>query len=861
MKRTTVQSIHAAQHPGPELMAPAGGLDAGYAAFHGGADAVYLGLKQFSARADAENFTLEELDALTGFAHALEPRRSVYAAVNTLVIQDELADAVALLGSLADIGVDALIVQDLGLYRIVKKYFPELRLFASTQMAVHNRAGAEALKNLGFARVTLARELTLEEIREIVRVLPDIETEVFVHGALCYSYSGLCLFSSLMLGRSGNRGRCAYLCRDNFKAANRPGGFVFSMKDLALPDEISALCEAGVTSFKIEGRKKQPLYVAATAGYYRKLIDGTLSPADRARDEADIKTIFSRPWTRLYLRSAKDREVIDPEAVGHRGTPIGQVEAVFRDRAGTPWVRFTTDRTLERHDGLQIDVPGLPRPFGFPVDNLRAAGRAKKDSAGETFQAPAGSTVEVALPDEYPAIPRDAAVYCSSSQDVKRRYRHARPKPGQYRSRRQMDISLRLTAGELAAEARVVPRHAQEAAADVRCSVAGPFSPAKNLQQVESALRGAFEKLGDTRFALGKFEVLNPDGLFVPVSQANQLRREVTGQLEAKLAANLAERVRRAQAVVCAPLTPDPRPSTAAWSVKVDRVGLLGAFEPADWENLDEVIVEIAVDPLPFLKSRIEEVSAAAGRDRIRLALPLITRSWEEKELQEKIEALRSAGWTKWEAANLSAWTFLALNPTGLPRGSSGSSVANVGAAEQPDSPRGKPVGSALDLSADWSVYVTNRSAALQVLDLGASRFTLSPEDGLANLRLLLSEFGAKATVIAYQDTPLFISESCLLGECSGRARCTFDTLELTSSYGDEVLVVHRECRTVVVGRKPLCLAARLGELTGAGAVSLRADFMYRPYAPAQVRDLWRALRSGKDLPAGHVGNFDRGLL
>jgi putative protease len=217
-----------------ELMSPAGGPESAYAALHFGADAVYCGLRQFSARADAENFSPEELDALTAYAHSLTPRRKVFVTVNTLILQNELPDVVETLGLLADTGVDAVIVQDLGVARIARQHFPELRLHSSTQLAVHNGAGVEALKKLGFARATLARELTLDELRDIAAV-PDIETEVFVHGALCYSYSGLCLLSSHVNGRSGNRGKCAYLCRDRFEPAGEAadelnGGFVFSIR-------------------------------------------------------------------------------------------------------------------------------------------------------------------------------------------------------------------------------------------------------------------------------------------------------------------------------------------------------------------------------------------------------------------------------------------------------------------------------------------------------------------------------------------------------------------------------------------------------------------------------------------------------
>src|SRR5262245_37588897 len=327
-------------HP-VELLAPAGGPEAGYAAFDYGADAIYLGLKKFSARAEAENFTLDELDEITAFAHSLTPRRRVFVTVNTLVRQDELIELVEDIAALRDIGVDALIIQDLGVYRIVRRHFPELELHASTQLAVHNRAGAEALKQLGFTRVVLARELTFEEVHDITGA-SGIETEVFIHGALCYSYSGLCLFSSQTLGRSGNRGKCAYSCRDSYEITGAPDtlrdgspvkrnpstGFPFSMKDLALPDHLPALRAAGVSCFKVEGRKKSPLYVATATDYYRRLLDGTMSDAERPAVEADLQTVFSRPWTRLFVHSHKDKEVADRDTVGHRGTPIGKVGAV-----------------------------------------------------------------------------------------------------------------------------------------------------------------------------------------------------------------------------------------------------------------------------------------------------------------------------------------------------------------------------------------------------------------------------------------------------------------------------------------------------------------------------------------------------
>lgn len=555
----------AAQHP-VELLAPAGGLDAGYAAYHYGADAIYLGLKKFSARAEAENFTLDDVDAITTYAHSLEKRRRVFVTVNTLIFQNELRELIEALGAMADIGVDALIIQDLGVYRIVKKYFPELELHASTQLAVHNRAGAEALKALGFTRVVLARELTLEEVHDITAT-SGIETEVFIHGALCYSYSGLCLFSSQTLGRSGNRGRCAYSCRDDFQVSGAPEtlrsgaptkrdpnhGFAFSMKDLALPDHIPALRAAGVSSLKIEGRKKSPLYVATTTDYYRKLIDGSLPEAERAAHEADMKAVFSRPWTRLFVQSHKDKEVADRDTVGHRGTPIGKVEAVLNAGSEMPVLRFTTARGIERHDGLQIDIPELGKPFGFAVEDLRIAGKKQRETV---FEAPAGATVEVAMPEEHPPIPIGAAIYCASSQDVKRRYRHARPKPGQFRSRRVADVVVELSAEKLTAKAHVAHRNDVEADVEVAQSLTGPFQPAKDSAKMDAAVRGAFEKLGETRLALGTLTINNPAKLFVPVSQLNQLRRDLAEALEKKLDAAQLKRIEDVCAKELPPLPP-----------------------------------------------------------------------------------------------------------------------------------------------------------------------------------------------------------------------------------------------------------------------------------------------------------------
>lgn len=852
-----------------ELLAPAGGLEAAFAAFHFGADAIYLGLKKFSARAEAENFTLEEVDEVTAYAHSLQPRRRVFVTINTLIRQDELAELIEAVAALADIGVDALIIQDLGVYHLVRNHFPHLELHASTQLSVHNRAGAEALHRLGFRRVVLARELTFDEVQDITRTA-GIETEVFIHGALCYSYSGLCLFSSQTLGRSGNRGKCAYSCRDSFEVAGAPRtlrdgapvardprqGFPFSMKDLALPDHIPALRAAGVSCFKVEGRKKSPLYVATTTDYYRRLLDGRLTPDERPTIEADLQTVFSRPWTRLFVQSHRDKEVADRDTVGHRGTLVGKVEAVPGAGSAEARVRFRTHRALERHDGLQIDLPVLGKPFGFPVDRLWIVKPGRKGKREEVFAAPVGSLVEVGLPRDHPELPVGAPVYCSSSQAVKNRYRHERPKPGLYRTRRAVAIEAVLSSAGLTATASLLP-DGQTPAIAVRRTLPGPFGPARDEAAMATAARGAFEKLGATSLVLGSFRWHNKEHLFVPVSRLNALRRDLGADLEAAIRQAAAERVNRLQAELC-PVVPQPRRTEHfRWSIKVDRIGFLDAFADPDLADVDEVVIDIARDHLTLLVQKLDEWAARLGRDRLRLALPALTRRWEEKGLTHKIERLRAAGWSKWEAANLSAWTFLASGGRESLEEASETVSFSQGAhaSRSPD----------IDLASDWSLYVVNRLAARQLLTMGVTRFALSPEDGLANWRSLLAEFGSQAVLIVYQDTPLFLAESCayanLIGGCPGKANCRFESMEMVSSHGEKVTALDYHCRTIVLNQGPFCLSTRLNELAKAGAVNLRADFIYRSYEPEEVRRRWLLLRAGKAIPHSHAANFERGML
>lgn len=491
-----------------ELLAPAGNIEAGYAALHYGADAVYLGLTQFSARAGAENFTFDELDAFTAYAHSL--KRKVFVALNTILSEEEIAQLPQIFQALDRAKVDALIIQDLGVFYLAKQLLPNIELHASTQMAVHNAEGAKFLHSLGFKRVVLARELTLDEIQKIAKAVPEVDLEVFVHGALCYSYSGQCLFSALQYGKSANRGRCVYPCRAEFdvcekgKKQSSLRTHLFSMKDLALEEKVRQI---PALSLKIEGRKKSPLYVAAVTNYYRHILDGKKK---NPSEPEDIKQIFSRPWCHFHF-DGKDKAIVDRDFVGHRGLVIGKVEKVGKNR-----LTFKTSHQLARYDGLQIDVVGDEKPFGFGVKSLFVQGKPQ-------FQAEVGDLVEVELPLERPRLQIGAPIYLASSSEVKGRYAYDKPKAGAYRNLTTLAVTVEVSATQIWAMC--------DDFADISATLSGQFDEAKDAEKAISSIKTAFEKTGGTPFNVN-LTIRNPQKRFVPMSMLNDLRRQILEQAE-----------------------------------------------------------------------------------------------------------------------------------------------------------------------------------------------------------------------------------------------------------------------------------------------------------------------------------------
>ncbi len=699
-----------------ELLSPAGDFETALAAFDAGADAVYCGLSDFSARAFAKNFDCESLSRLVRCAR--REGKKVYVTFNTILDEVSLEPAIRDLAKLADIGPDGVIVQDLGVARICRRHFPELQLHASTQLVAHNLEGVLALGELGFRRVVLAREISLDEITSIRKRCGSIELECFIHGALCYSLSGLCLFGAMEKGRSGNRGMCPYCCRQSYQppATNHQPpttNYPFSMKDMRAGEDARALADAGVASLKIEGRMKSPLYVASVTRYYRQILGDAKD--GRRVTPADLETVFSRRTTELYLRGSSAAESpIDSTSLGHLGTPIGTVKKVTRDREGRSWLRFHTARALEVHDGLQFDSMSEGRHLGLGIREMRQA-----ISRTPVFEVSAGTDVEVEVPEEFP-VKTGETVYCSMSNAVKRMFPVPSFRPSECPGTHKLDVRVEIAPDAITASAEI----AGEA---VTCSVKGSFAAAKNPEKTYAAVEKAFSKLGETDYSLGALSVVDTDRLFAPMSFLNDLRRDFVMKLDDVRARAIERRVDEALA--------DGEVESAAETPRIKTVKLRPdqKLPAGDW---DEVVVAVNERDGIGATADSRQPTVAATNDnstlrhveksRFRVALPVYTHEGDLNKLRTMVKRLRREGYEKWEASDLA--TLRMLKSVGID-----------------------------DITADWTLYAFNSQALKAVAELGVKRFVASPENNRENLQYL-AESGYDIEFLSQQSTPLFIS-------------------------------------------------------------------------------------------------------
>ncbi len=366
-----------------ELLAPGGSKEGIYAAVQGGADAIYMGGTKFSARAYANNFSEEELIEVVAYCHLYNVK--VYIAFNTIIKEEELPEALEYGKFLYEIGVDAILTQDMGLFKMLKEAIPDLEIHASTQMTIHNLQGGLFLKDLGFHRIVLSRELSLDEIKYISNNL-GIETEIFVHGALCVSYSGQCLMSSLIGGRSGNRGRCAQPCRLPYNIIRKStgeskAGYLLSPKDMCTIEEIKGLIDSGTSSLKIEGRLKKPEYVSGVVTTYREVIDSVYENKtfDITPKKEMLSQLFNREgFSKAYLRGNVGRDMMAYKFPKNTGVLLGIVEDDLT---------IKLQKDIRVQDGVRTDNSG------FTITNIISG----KEKVKEAFK---GDRVKL-LPAKY----------------------------------------------------------------------------------------------------------------------------------------------------------------------------------------------------------------------------------------------------------------------------------------------------------------------------------------------------------------------------------------------------------------------------------------------------------------------------
>ena len=479
-----------------ENLAPAGNRAALERADAAGADAVYLGYAAFSARAGAGNFDRQELEDAIRYAHLRHMR--VHVTVNTLVKDGELEAVTEVLRLLRDLHADAVLIQDPGVLRIARKCFPELTVHASTQMAIHNRTGVLWCKKQGIRRVVLARECSLSEIRKCADI--GVEIEVFAHGAQCVAVSGLCLFSSMVGERSGNRGRCAQPCRMEYDYRGRRGAWL-SPRDVCLRDELPKLQEAGVASIKLEGRLKRPEYVAVVAGSYRKGLDslerGAFEKADR-KEKEDLLQIFNRGgFMNGYALGCEDAGVIFPEGVNHQGIRMGRITA-----ADGKLAHVKLEKDLQNGDGLAL--------------------RGEHEETGLVYSGPdmkAGGTAIIRLRPGAKASAGDAVYRLTAVNQLK---------AAESMKGRTVPVDLFLKA--MPGEALKLTATDGESTVTVTGEI---VAEAKTRAATEEELCRNLEKTGETVFEARNVKAKTA-GAFVPVSMVNAIRREALGALTAE---------------------------------------------------------------------------------------------------------------------------------------------------------------------------------------------------------------------------------------------------------------------------------------------------------------------------------------
>lgn len=781
----------------PEILAPAGNYEAFLAAIENGADAVYLGGPEFNARYHADNFTDSDIARAIEYAHLRG--RKVYITLNVLLDDDELLRALDYIFMLQELGIDAVIVQDMGLLNAITRVFKDLRVHASTQMTVCNSEGVRMVTELGVCRVVLARELGAGDISLIRNQCPGVELEVFVHGALCYSYSGQCLLSSVVGGRSGNRGRCAQPCRLIYRlleeGVQMSSGYLLSPADLCLLSELPELVSMGVASLKIEGRMKRPEYVAVVTRVYRQAMDrlqeyqedGRLDKwAPTRQENEDLNGIFNRTFT-INQWLGKNIEVLRTDRPNNRGVLVGQVVKQYPDEQR---VDVKLERGLYCGDGIEIWTRYGTNPIAV-VENIHVnQQRVEKARPGDIINI----EVKGRCCSGDPVYRTHDRMLIDKAREtiVANREENRVPIWIQVKARTGEKMQLSFSDGQGHTGTAMTQK---------------PVEAAQNRPLTKAEMVDKLNRLGNTPWKPQSWDIdMEPD-IMIPFSELNEARRMAGNELKEKILSaakppSISREVfesRKYQVFgesefssvrtsVVSTRKNDPR-HPARLSI---RVGCIRAARAALESGADRVYLSLSglngsacsVDELDKLKD------LARGADReLYFEVPAILRSGDELDFSNIREQ----------------------SPDGI-------LIGNPGALY-----RFRGLG--IDIQADYTFNTFNSETIKALVQQGVKGVCLSPELNRVGLRRIVASH-VPLEYIVHGQLMVMVSEHCVmgnLGQCSGECHQRERVLMDAKGYKFPVFT-DRYCRMHLFNSRTTCLVEELEELERMGIRLFRIE-------------------------------------
>jgi U32 family peptidase len=793
----------------PELLAPAGDWDCVRAAVANGADAVYFGLPGFNARLRAENFTEEDLPRVMEFLHAHGVKG--YVPLNVLIFTDELDAAVAELRLLNDSGVDAVIIQDVGLAEISRRMFPALRVHASTQMTITSPEGVEFARELGAKQIVLARELSL---RELAKFPTSVPLEVFVHGALCVAYSGQCLTSESLGQRSANRGECAQACRMPYQVVvdgiERDLGdkrYLLSPQDLAAVREIPELIRLGVLSFKIEGRLKSPEYVAAVTSVYRKAIDAALADIRQEVSEEDwyrMEMTFSRGLFSGWMHGVDHQQLVRADFGKKRGPFAGEIQ-----RVGADYIELQTKLSLRAGDGLVFE--------NAKDTNAEQGGRIYEIRDGRYYFKHGGVDFRRLAPGTRVWKTDDPAL----EAELRKSYQ-SRIEPTN-RGKAGLHLKFSGSVGE-PLQLDVISPHGE---ITVRSKIALQSSLKQPLGPV--TLEDIFSRLNETPYALAELTAEMADGVFLPKSELNAMKAQMTEELDQRRMA-----LRRPSGITLSEVVGDIHLGPAAMDVDAELTVLCRSEEQIQ-AALNCGVSTIYVD-FEDIRRYKDAVRQADGTS-IFLATPRIQKAGEEGFFK----LIENAAPTGVLIRNIGAISYFANSP-----------LRKVG---------------------DFSLNVSNPVTASVFLRKGLERVTISYDLSISQvLSLLEAGYADRYELTIHQHMPMFHMEHCVFAAFLSKGSTFLDCGRPCEKHRvhvkDRVGIKHPlradvGCRNTLFNAAAQTGAAHFDDLHGAGLRHYRVELLeesgaesekvIRAYqklldGQSQGADLWRSLKAQSQL-------------